>query len=134
MKKSSSKIKIIIIAATAVVLLAGIIVALLFAFKDNYKPDKETLSIVNEASLTVYNTEITDKYDRKGTETIDDETVYVFEFKLENGDKATFAFAKNLKETRKIYYQDEGGFNLVIFVSDSGENRDNDVSWPKGWK
>lgn len=134
MKKSSSKAKIIIIALAAVVVLAGIIVALLFVFKNNYKPDKDTLSVVNEASLVVFNSEITNKYERKGTEKIGDENMYVFEFKLENGDTATFAFAKDLKETRTIYWQDGNGFNLVIFPSDGGENRDNDVSWPKGWK
>ncbi len=131
MKKS----KIIIIVAAGVLLLAGIITALLLIFKDNYKPDKDTLSIVNEVSVNVFGSQITDEYELTETQKRDDGSkLYVFEFKLENGETATFAFGKDLKETKKIYWKDGESFKMFMFVDSDSENRDNDVSWPKGWK
>lgn len=131
MKKS----KMIIIAAAGVLVLASMITVLIFIFKDNYKPDKETLSVVNEASVLLFNSEITGKYELKGTQQTDDKTkLYIFEFKLENGETATFAFAKDLKNTRKIYWKEDNAFKLVIFVSPDEQNLDNEASWPKGWK
>lgn len=131
MKKS----KIVIIAAAAMLALASVITVLFFAFKDNYKPDNETLSVVNEASVVLFNSEITGKYELKGTQQTDKETkLYIFEFRLENGEAATFAFAKDLKKTKKIYWKDENVFKLVLFVSPNEENLDNEASWPKGWK
>lgn len=131
MKKS----KIIIIIAASVLIVAAVITALIFIFKDNYKPDEETLNVVNEASVTVFNSEITGKYKQTDTQKIGEDTLYVFEFKLKNGDTAIFAFDKDLKQNKDIYWKDEdGSFKLVIFVSFDDGDRDNEASWPKGWK
>lgn len=131
MKKinKSTGIKIACGVALAIVCIG----VLFFLFHDAYKPDEDALSVVNEASSMLYRSEILDEYKRKGTKRIDGKKFFIFEFTLNDGNKASFAFAKDLKETRKLYSVKNGEFSLVLFPDVGGENLDNDAQWPDSW-
>lgn len=92
------------------------------------------MGVVNEAAVMLYKSEISDNYKRQGTENLDGTKLYIFEFTLKNGNKAVFAFARDLKETHKLYTIKNGEFSLVMFIDNSSNEKiDNDAEWPDSW-
>lgn len=130
MKKQSKKtIMPIIIAAIVIICL---IVALVLIF-GRYKPDQETLDIINEASVMLYDSEITGEYKQLNKQKTDGTTFYKFKFKLEDGQEVIFEFAKNLKETYILYVHEGDNKKTVLLNTSAIDELDNLEEWPDEW-
>ncbi len=132
-KASSKKPILITVAVAAIAVIAiGIVI---FVMTRPYSPDDGVLSIVNEAAVIQYGSEITDDYELEGSESIDDKTFYQFKFTLENGQSAVFLFAKDLEETYVIYAVEGDTKTAIILTSgeSEGDDRDNTAEWPEEW-
>ena len=119
-------------AGTAVALIC--IVSLIITASNSYKPDSETLKIVNEAAVIVYDSEISEEYKNYGSQKINGHKFRVMEFALKNKSVATFAFDRNIKDTREIYWKNGDEFVRVIFVNPDDGQRDNTADWLADWQ
>ena len=110
------------------------VVSLIVTAIHSYKPDSETLKIVNEAAVIVYDSEISGEYKNCGSQKINGHKFRVMEFSLTNKSEATFAFDPNIKDTKEIYWKNGDEFVRVIFVNSDDGQRDNTADWLVDWK
>lgn len=122
----------------AVALIVAVIAIIVFAVSGNnskYKPTEKDLSIINEAAVVTHSSQITNKYSQIEILEIDKKTAYLFEFKLQNGETAYFAFAKNLSKTKAVYEKVDGKLQLVLLpLGNDSKDKDNTGDWPDAWK
>ena len=130
--KNNKALALKIGAGTAVALIC--IVSLIITASNSYKPDSETLKIVNEAAVIVYDSEISGDYKNYGSQKINGQKFRVMEFALKNKSEATFAFDRNIKDTREIYWKNGDEFVRVIFVNPDDGQRDNTANWLDDWQ
>ena len=131
LKKGNKKLMVALLATIAVTIISLII--LLVFLLNQYEPDDEDLKIINEASVTLYQCEVTGEYKQVGRQKIDGTTFYKFEFELKNGNKATFEFAKDLKDTYMLYVYEKDERKAVLLNSSDVNEHDNVIDWPDEW-
>ncbi len=130
--KNNKILALKISAVAAVVLIC--VVSLIVTVSNSYKPDSETLKIVNEAAVIVYDSEISGEYKNYGSQKINGQKFRVMKFALTNKSQATFAFDRNIKDTREIYWKNGDEFVRVIFVNPDDGQRDNTADWLDDWQ
>ena len=130
--KNNKALALKIGAGAAVALIC--IVSLIITASNSYKPDSETLKIVNEAAVIVYDSEISGEYKNYGSQKINGQKFRVMKFALTNKSQATFAFDRNIKDTREIYWKNGDEFVRVIFVNPDDGQRDNTADWLDDWQ
>ena len=130
--KNNKALALKIGAGAAVALIC--IVSLIITASNSYKPDSETLKIINEAAVIVYDSEISGDYKNCGSQKINGQKFRVMEFALKNKSVATFAFDRNVKDTKEIYWKNGDEFVRVIFVNPDDGQRDNTADWLADWQ